>query len=295
MALVANSGGPGDKPFQTKVDSSTLVGASIPEPIFGIFPFSYTRYRLFPDSKKTYKVYPYSVVGQLFFTIPGMGDFLCSGSVINSANFSVVWTAGHCVATPGVGFHTNVVFVPGNNNGKAPFKFWTANTLVTTMGWGTNGLFEYDHGAIALNRGGKHHGRIAEDLGFLGFLTDASRMQHWHSFGYPVAPRDLNTTPPGPQYDGLHQEVCAATFATNDQPTGTPGVDPPAIGIGCDQTGGASGGPWIVDLSGFGGAVNFVNGSNGYKYNTEPLSVYGPYFTTAATNVRDAAQIVNIP
>jgi V8-like Glu-specific endopeptidase len=295
QALIAYSGLPGDKPYETKVDSSTLSELATPQPIFGIFPFSYTRYRLFPDSKKSYKIYPYRLIGQLFFMIPGMGDFVCSASVINSANFSTVWTAGHCVATPGIGFHTNVIFVPAENKGRAPFRIWTANTLFAIDKWVDNGLLEYDNGAVVVNRGGKHNARIGEELGFLGFLTDASRMQHWHLAGYPVAPRDLNTTPPGPQFDGLHQEICAAAFATNDQPTGTPGVDPQTIGVGCDQTGGASGGPWLVDLSGLAGAVNFVNGNNSYKYNDEPNNVYGPYFTTGATNVRNAAQGVVIP
>ena len=294
-ATIASSGGPGDKPYEMKVDSSELSALSVPEPVFGTAPFSFTRYRVFPDIKKTYKTYPYNVIGQLFFTIPGMGNFVCSASVINASNLSVVWTAGHCVYTPGIGFHTNVVFVPGTNNGKMPFEFWNAKILATTMGWGFNALLEYDHGAVALYRGGKHQMRVAEDLGYLGFLADAPRMQHWHLVGYPVNPRDLNTTPPGAQFDGLHQEICAAAWATDDQPTGNAAVDPATIGVGCDQTGGTSGGPWLVNFSGFAGLTNLVNGNNSYKYNNLPLNLYGPYFTTGASNVRDAAQSVFVP
>jgi hypothetical protein len=32
--------------------------------------------------------------------------------------------------------------------------------------------------------------------------------------------------------------------------------DPDTIATGCDQTGGCSGGPWVLEFSGFGGYVN---------------------------------------
>jgi hypothetical protein len=167
--------------------------------------------------------------------------------------------------------------------------------LATTAGWGFNGLLEYDHGAVALYRGGKHLMRVADELGYLGFLADAPRSQLWHMIGYPVNQRDLNITPAGAQFDGQHQEICAASWATDDQPTGTSGTDPATIGVGCDQTGGTSGGPWLVNFSGFAGGTNLVNGNNSYKYNNLPLELYGPYFTAGAINVRDAAQTVFVP
>ena len=93
--------------------------------------------------------------------------------------------------------------------------------------------------------------------------------------------------------------ACIKKFAprhgTDDQPTGNAAVDPATIGVGCDQTGGTSGGPWLVNFSGFAGLTNLVNGNNSYKYNNLPLNLYGPYFTTGASNVRDAAQSVFVP
>jgi hypothetical protein len=258
--------------------------------------FTYTRYRLFPNTQS--KTYPYKAVGQLFFTIPGQGDFVCSGSVVNSANSSMVWTAGHCVYTPGVGAHTNFLFAPGRSGGVNPFGTWTVKEGFTTLGWQI-GLFEFDHGALVMNLGGNTAvpKKIGQRTGFLGFAANVPRQQNWHIHGYPLAPRALTYTPPGAQFDGEHQEICGATWAADDVPTG---LGPPTVGIGCDQTGGTSGGPWMIDFSGLSGSTNLLNGNNSYRYVCPPcppndLEIYSPYFSDAASNVRDAAQAVPVP
>jgi V8-like Glu-specific endopeptidase len=286
--VMANSGGPGAVPTETTGDTLEPLAE---EPLFGTFPFSYTRYRLFADTQAEYNLFPNRLVGQLLFQVPGQGLFECSASIINSANNSVVWTAGHCVFSPGIGFHTNFLFRPGLRNGTntPPAGGWTAKAVFTTAGW-QNGFLEFDHGALVINR--RNGLTIGQTLGFLGFLANIARQQNWHSIGYPLAPRNLAQTPPGPQFDGVHQELCAATFARND--LGQHG--PATIGIGCDQTGGASGGPWVKDRSAFGGATNFVNGNNSYRHTgpnpPENLKLFGPYFTTGAVNLRNAAQAV---
>ncbi len=132
----------------------------------------------------------------------------------------------------------------------------------------------------------------------LPFVANAARGQHWHILGYPQGARDLAQTPPGPQFDGKHIEICAAAFATTDLPSGNPDL-PATNGVGCDQTGGTSGGPWVVDFSGVGGATNFLNGNNSYRYNSpnppENLKLYSPYFGDGAVNLRNAAQAVPVP
>ena len=294
--VLANSGNPSDIPKEQRFPST--LGA--PEPTFGTYPFSYTRYRLFPDRNDValYKTFPYRTVGKLYFTIPGEGNYVCSASVVNSDNKSVVWTAGHCVYSPGVGFHTNFIFAPARFLTSNPYGTWTALQAITLVGW-TGGLLEYDHGALVMNRGGLSGTSLIGDVvGWLGFAANMSRLQHWHASGYPSAPRDLPTTPPGAQFDGVHHEICAAPWASNDEPSG-PGAGPPTIGIGCDQTGGSSGGPWIIDFSGFAGANNFLNGNNSYKYTgpnpPENLKMWGPYFSDGAITLRDAAKIVIVP
>jgi V8-like Glu-specific endopeptidase len=267
-------------------------------------PFVYTRYRLFADNAGVRTTSPWRTVGKLFFTIPGQGNFQCSASSIASENLSTVWTAGHCVYTPGVGFHSNFLFIPGYHAHlfgpvEQPFGSWTALTSVTLGGW-TAGLFEYDHGTLVLNRGGLGvPDYVNNRVGGLGFITHFPRFQHWHLLGYPAA---LQSPPsPGPGFDGGHVEVCSATFAVNDQPTGAPGVDPPTIGVGCDQTGGTSGGPWVVDLSGSPGFNNLLNGNNSYRYvGCAPgafcnLELYGPYFSDGAYILKIFSESIFVP
>lgn len=288
--VVAPAGGPGE---EVSGDIDHLTGGI--DLLFGGFPFSYTRYRLFPDTLTMYKTLPYRTVGKLFFTIPGMGDFVCSGSVVNSDNRAVVWTAGHCVYSPGIGYHINFLFQPALRAATKPYGSWTVKEPWTLTGW-MAGLPEYDHGALVMNLyKGKKIGNV---VGWLGFVANAARGQHWHILGYPQGARDLAQTPPGPQFDGKHIEICATAFATTDLPSGNPDL-PATNGVGCDQTGGTSGGPWVVDFSGVGGATNFLNGNNSYRYNSpnppENLKLYSPYFGDGAVNLRNAAQAVPVP
>ena len=293
VAVVAGSGAPGEHPKEQRI----IQGEAGVEPLAaGGSLFAYTRYRLFPNNQN--KTYPYKAVGRLFFTIPGQGDFVCSGSVVSSANSSVVWTAGHCVFSPDVGGHTNFLFAPARREGVNPFGTWTVKEGFTTVGWQL-GLFEFDHGALVMNLGGNTATpkKIGTRTGFLGFAANVPRQQNWHVHGYPLGPRDVTYTPPGAQFDGEHQEVCAATWATDDVPSG---VGPPTVGIGCDQTGGTSGGPWLIDFSGLSGNTNLLNGNNSYRYTCgscppNDLQLYSPYFSDAAINVRDAAQAVPVP
>ncbi len=295
-ALVASSGLPGD----ARWEESFPQPATLQEPLWGAYPWSYTRYRLFPPRNDLlmYKTFPYRTVGKLFFTIPGQGNYVCSASVVNSENNSVVWTAGHCVYSEGIGFHTNFLFSPGRWIGSNPYGTWTVKTAFTLGGWQA-GLLEYDHGALVMNLGGIAPPRkIGDIVGWLGFAANTYRQQHWHLHGYPAGPRDLATTPPGAQFNGENHEICAAAWAADDLPTG--GVnDPPTIGVGCDKTGGTSGGPWLIDFSGVGGATNLLNGNNSYRYSgpnpPENLKLYSPYFGNGAVNLRNAAQVVIVP
>ena len=276
--LVANSRGPEDPYTEVRIDLTDLSERDT-ETRQGTNPFSYSSYQVFPNVTGMYKRFPYRMVGKVFFTIPGDGDYVCSGAVVSTPNQSVVWTAGHCVYSPDVGagtWHTNFVFVPGRHDGGNPLQTWSADTLGTLTGW-TNGLYEYDHGGAFMNLGGPGGNNLVGQLGSLGFLANAPRQQHWHVSGYPAeAP-----------FDGEHHHTCASSWAANDQPTGTPGTDPKTIGVGCDMNGGVSGGPWIVDFCGISGSSNLLNGNASYRYTGVQDELYGPYFGDGAINLRD--------
>ena len=95
------------------------------------FNYPYTVARLYPRPSTLFRVYPYAVVGQLFFSING-SPFVCSASVIR---FRVIATAGHCVADGRGNFYSNWLFVPALHGGIAPFLSWTWNNVFTTGNW----------------------------------------------------------------------------------------------------------------------------------------------------------------
>jgi len=235
------------------------------------YPFPFTRYEVFAK----YTAPQYKTNGKVFFTMNG-SNFVCSGTVVNSENKSIVWTAGHCVhGGAGGTLHTNWQFVPAYRDGNAPLGVWTARELWTLQGWSVNGSFRYDLGAAVMNLDSSGR-RIANFIGSKGISFNVSSVQAWHDFGYPQAS----------PFNGNRQNVCAASYAESDSPPD--GVSGPAtIGIGCDMTGGSSGGGWVLNFSRTGG---FVNSVNSYKYNAEPLSMYGPYHGDGALNLYNAVR-----
>jgi len=303
-SLLATSGVPGQAAETVRgtanVERLLTRGAGGIEPQLGDAPWNFSRYRLFPETPRDpdimYRTFPYRLTGKLFFVIPGEGTFVCSASSVNSENHSLVWTAGHCVATPLEGgrfvFHTNFLFVPGYRGQAScaltPFGCWTAKDVNTLIGWAVLGLFEYDHGAIVANLGGNGLPRkVGDRIGWLGFTANIPQDQHWHVHGYPQAA----------PFDGNHHEICTAQLAGTDLPTGG-FFDPETSGIGCDQTGGTSGGAWVINFSGLGGPTNLLNGNNSYRYGGGPpnsLRLYGPYFSDGAINLRDWGQFIPVP
>lgn len=230
------------------------------------FPYPYTGAMV----TLNYKSYPYSTIGRLFFTQRGV-DYVCSASAVDSANKRLVITAGHCVVDFGA-WSTNVVFVPAYKNGAAPLGAWSACGLYAPRAWIKDGDFARDIGAIKIcDRNGK---RLHQVTGALGFLANAPRIQHWNSFGYPASY----------PFSGERMFTCQSSHALDDYGS------PAAIGVGCDMTGGSSGGPWIARFE-FGkiSGHNLINGIVSYGYFGEPNTMYSPYFGGAFLELRRAA------
>lgn len=229
------------------------------------YPFPYTRSAV-PLSY--YNSYPYKTFGKVFFVQNGR-NYVCSGTVVNSENRSVIWTAGHCVhGGSGGRYHSNWIFVPAYRDGYTPFGKWAARSLSTTAGWASYGSFSYDLGAAVVGPAADGS-RLANRVGALGLTWNQPYQQNWRAFGYPAAS----------PFNGQRMYVCAAPTATLDYSNGSPAT----MGIGCDMTPGASGGGWTLGLSSSGGYVASVNS---YKYlRDQPLAMYGPYQGTAAANL----------
>lgn len=191
---------------------------------------------------KTLKVtsdYPWRAAGKLFFTI-GSSSYVCSASLIKKG---VVVTAAHCVIDFGTGssnFFTGHQFKPGYSKGTSPYGTWTAQKIYAMTSYvngtetcavsgvvcpndvavivvktqsgaypGTNtGWFGYGYGGYSYYSG---TAQITQ-LGYPVALDSGGLMERTDSYGYVDAGSSNNTV------------------------------------IGSRQTGGSSGGPWLVNF-----------------------------------------------
>ncbi len=182
--------------------------------------------RLVPTDARV--VYPYSAVGKLFFDEPGGGSGYCSASVIQRR---LVLTAGHCVNTPGKGWHKNFSFVPAYHKGNAPFGTWRAETIWATGEW-LDGGARYPNSAdfgVLVMRDNAEGERLGQVTGWLGWQTQRLTPNHVHILGYP------SNLDRGAQ---MHQ-VTSSSFDccfTNTAIYGT------------DMRQGSSGGPWVQNF-----------------------------------------------
>ncbi len=208
-----------------------------------------------------YTSFPTSTNGKVFFT-EGSTNYVCSGTALTSVNASVVWTAGHCVnAGPGA-FHTNWMFAPAYRDGASPLGRFTATTLLTTEQWRAAGSFAYDLGAAVV---GSIAGQSLTSTtgGGRAITFNGPRNQSYTAYGYPAAKK----------FSGQRLRGCASSWAFDDT-----SVTPNTMAIGCDMTGGSSGGAWITTA----GALASVNS---YGYGTLRNVMFGPYQGTVAESL----------
>lgn len=241
------------------------------------YPFPFTRTAVSPTSSYTHSAR--RVNGKIFFVQNG-GNFVCSGTVVTSVNRNEVWTAGHCLSDGTSTFNSKTIFVPAYNGNAAttsPYGQWTATSLWVAGDWHTNGNFKRDLGAFTVAP--LNGVQIQNRVGAAGFAWNQSRNQQFVDFGYPQSA----------PFNGASMQNCYAAYGASDPRLSTPG--PAASGIGCDMTGGSSGGSWQISWGGGSGASpGLINGHNDYKWDDLPLAMYSPYFDTIANEVRCASQ-----
>ncbi|MDW8807234.1 peptidase [Streptomyces scabiei] len=209
-----------------------------------------------------------STAGRVFFTYQGR-TASCSGNAVTSSNKSTVITAGHCVKLEGA-WHTNWVFVPGYHDGQAPYGRWSATKTLSTPQWTASEDINYDIGAAVVAPLG---GTLLTDVvGGQGLAFNTGYNRAMYAFGFPAAA----------PYDGEKFVYCSGNtnrdfLLSNDH------------GMTCNQTGGASGGPWFTQFDEATG-TGLQSSVNSFKYNFLPNRMYGPYFGTDAQNLYQTAQ-----
>lgn len=226
---------------------------------------------------RPYTNYPDKLVTKIFFVGADGGNYVCSGTIVNSDNKSMISTAGHCVADESLQqWHSNWLVVPAYasknaKTDKGPYGTWVAHSATTRASWFWEANWNEDIGFLVVKK--KKGKSIVQKLGAQGIKFNQDREQKFKDFGYPAAA----------PFDGMSQWLCASPYMKDD-----PGYDPAAggpapMGIACDMTPGSSGGGWLIKMK---KGLGFVNSVNSFKYIEGPLAdpntMYGPYFGDGA-------------
>lgn len=204
-------------------------------------------------------------VGRVFSVRPNGENYACSGTLVDSANRSLVWTAGHCLhrGSP-AGFHTNVMFVPAyqpqSTGNVAPFGIWNAREMGVPNAWARRGAADsrqayrpdVDGGVIVLARDAA--GRtltdvlgVSQHIAFPRRIRDKVRM-----IGYPLAA----------PYNGEAMMQCGPQRTQPRRGLKT------VFGIRCPLGSGMSGGPALTDMdpaSGIGTVVGPNSANDGVR------------------------------
>ncbi|MFE1380975.1 trypsin-like serine peptidase [Streptomyces sp. NPDC058740] len=206
--------------------------------------------------------------GRVFFTFQGR-TASCSGNAVTSQNASTVITAGHCVKYQGA-WHTNWVFVPAYADGNAPYGQWTATKTLTTPQWEASEDINYDVGAAVV---APLNGRTLTSVtGAQGIQFNGGYNKPMYAFGFPAAS----------PYDGTKLVYCSGNSSKDF-------LLSQDHGLGCNMTGGSSGGPWFVSFNEATG-TGLQASVNSFGYNFLPNRMFGPYFGTDAQNLYAKAQ-----
>lgn len=183
-------------------------------------------------------------IGKIFFQLDGV-VYVCSGVAVRSPGADVVATAAHCLSDGMGGYATNWTFVPGYQNGSAPYGSYSPRMFYLSRQWAGGRNEAYDVAFVTLNRGISRGAGAGAGAGTgagarTGTATAAAASPpvsglpiafdqppgKVHVFGYPAQS----------PFDGTRLRYCAGQ--------GTPGIKGTS-GLRCDMTAGDSGGPWL--------------------------------------------------
>jgi hypothetical protein len=211
---------------------------------------------LYPVSRS----YPYAPAGKLYFNI-GTSTYVCSASLIKRG---LVVTAAHCVTKYGGSlprFYSNWTFVPAWSNGVAPYGTWTATSayVMTSYYNGADScavagvVCQNDVAVIKLAPQTRYNPPYPGTAtgwygyGWNGFGFTPTKVAEITQLGYPVS------------HDGGNREQRTESYGIPNAAFSSNTI------IGSRQTGGSSGGSWVVNLgvpavlsgTGYGSAANW--------------------------------------
>jgi hypothetical protein len=234
-----------------------------------------------------------AAVGKVYFSMDG-SNWQCSGSVATDdrSDYSLVLTAGHCAydetAGGGLdGFATNWMFIPAWGSSpnrdctKTTFGCWTADALVVHKGFATAGGFNtqatlHDFAFAVVGAGGKSgNAQLDSTAGSFGLVSPIDSVNvgsRIYAFGYPAAGK----------YKGNTLTYCAGNLIEDIYSSNA------TWGLGCDMTGGSSGGGWFAGFDESTG-IGQLGSLNSYGY-SGVRNMYGPKFNSDTQDVYNAAE-----
>lgn len=228
----------------------------------------FTSHRLIPADADL--EFPYRTVGIVLFTVPGEGDFYCTGTVLRRR---LVVTAGQCLhqgSGGNDGFFENFLFVPAYRDGVAPYSTWEWSAVTVPTTWSTgNGRLPNaaDYGFLEVEDqvySGSLR-KLGDVVGFLGYVIKKLRPNHGTLLGYPTN---------FDQGELMHQ-VSAKDLRAAAQNT---------VEFGSDMRGGSAGGPILQDFGDNANTVKLIGvisyGSTAATVKTQGASIPDNRFTS---------------
>jgi len=237
---------------------------------------------------------PLTTTGRVLFHLSS-GDYICSGSVVDDGdatdNHAIILTAGHCVTENTAGsFATNWLYIPSFDTSptytcsNTTYGCWVADALYASTAFATAGSYnttaiQNDWGFARVTTGGFDNSQVDGKLGTFGIrFSSVASGTVLTSFGYPAAA----------PYNGSDLIYCrnAVSF---DLLAGNA-----TYGMTCNETGGASGGPWVQATNTTTYADAVVTSLNSYRYD-RGTKMYGPKFNSRTQAVFGAADAGGAP
>lgn len=235
--------------------------------------------------------------GKVLFSMGGR-YYVCTANVVGDgvASRSIISTAAHCVYDEVNGsFADNWMFVPdydsqpvsltgdGSFCESTRYGCWTAKAKIVSNSYATAGAFNSqavlaDYAFVAVEQGGKTLDHLDVTVGSqpIAFAEEDFEINIW-SFGYPAARK----------YKGADLTYCNGLLYFDVR------MDYETYQLGCNMTGGSSGGPWFKDFSdtgtSLGQGTQFSVNSYGYS---NSKNMYGPIFGTETESMFNSAQTI---
>lgn len=209
-------------------------------------------------------------VGKILAWDRNIGEFSCSGSIIDTRSLRLVLTAGHCVYADGVWARRHI-FIPNFKNGRRPFGAYRVKATWVSNAWfnnsfGTRGM-NFDIGLL-VTRKRWNGSRIGENVGAIPIQTFPRRYGVTDIYGYPG----------GAMRTRVMRTCRSHTKA--DWYGGRFFYGPTGLLARCNMAAGSSGGPWGSRYKAEGGGtIGVVDGltSTGFSQGGRSY-LTSPYF-----------------